>query len=250
MDKDIFLNDFAIRSFRDVADYDYLSARMAYRAKLFPQFLWSGQQAIEKYLKCILLLNRIKAAKVRHDLSAALELLRKHLPFEFRLQEPSNKLIKRLDTYGRFRYFETPFHTIGYEIAHLDMAVWDIRRYCKVLDYSRTLRDGAKQRMLELELSKIENSVNQPPQNFSLRGGMLEKILAERKNPARQALTWQNLYFGIRARKLVKLRWHMYAANPPLAMHPEILNEVLHYVFLPKEIVDAYRAELTKRTMK
>src|SRR5713226_2384450 len=28
-----------------------------YRAQLVPQFLWSSLQAIEKYLKCILLLN-------------------------------------------------------------------------------------------------------------------------------------------------------------------------------------------------
>jgi hypothetical protein len=39
MDKEILLNDFAIRSFREVADYDYITARMAYRSKLVPQFL-------------------------------------------------------------------------------------------------------------------------------------------------------------------------------------------------------------------
>jgi hypothetical protein len=43
------VNDFAIRSFRDTADCDYISARMAFRARLIPQFLWSGLQAIEKY---------------------------------------------------------------------------------------------------------------------------------------------------------------------------------------------------------
>jgi hypothetical protein len=42
------LNDFAIRSFRDVADGDYIVARMAHRATLVPQFLWSSLQAIEK----------------------------------------------------------------------------------------------------------------------------------------------------------------------------------------------------------
>ena len=69
MDKEILINNFAIRSFRDVADYDYISARMLYRAKLVPQFLWSSLQSIEKYLKCILLLNRIKANKVGHNLA-------------------------------------------------------------------------------------------------------------------------------------------------------------------------------------
>ena len=66
------LNDFAYRSFRDVADGDYISARMAWRARLLSQCLWGAQQTIEKYLKCILLLNRIEAPNVRHDLGAAL----------------------------------------------------------------------------------------------------------------------------------------------------------------------------------
>jgi hypothetical protein len=48
MDTKVLLNDFATRSFRDTGDYDYVAARMAYRAKLVPQFLWSGLQAIEK----------------------------------------------------------------------------------------------------------------------------------------------------------------------------------------------------------
>jgi hypothetical protein len=42
------LDDFAIRCFRDIADGDYVSARMAYRAQLTVQYLWAGQQAIEK----------------------------------------------------------------------------------------------------------------------------------------------------------------------------------------------------------
>jgi hypothetical protein len=69
---DVLLNDFAIRSFRDIADGDYIAARMACRARIAVQFLWASQQTIEKYLKCILLLHRIPARKVRHNLGAAL----------------------------------------------------------------------------------------------------------------------------------------------------------------------------------
>src|SRR3954451_19148338 len=65
---ELLLNDFAIRSFRDVGDGDYVSARVTYRAGLTMQYLWASQQAIEKYLKCILLLNRIPALDVKHDL--------------------------------------------------------------------------------------------------------------------------------------------------------------------------------------
>jgi len=38
---------------------------MASRAQLVVQYIWASQQAIEKYLKCILLLNRIPAADMK-----------------------------------------------------------------------------------------------------------------------------------------------------------------------------------------
>ena len=44
------LNSWAFRSFRDIADGDYIAARLAYRAQLPAQFLWASQQALEKYL--------------------------------------------------------------------------------------------------------------------------------------------------------------------------------------------------------
>lgn len=245
MNKEILINDFATRSFRDVADYDYITARMAYRAKLVPQFLWSSLQSIEKYLKCILLLNRIKARSIGHDLGAALDLLERHAPFELRLQKPSRKLIEHLDTYGRFRYLETPFHIKGMEIMQLDMAVWDIRRYCRKLDYEINLPNGDKKQMFDIEVRTIEHSETKPPQSFSIIGGGLEKIIADKMHPAREPLLWQNLFFGLRARKRVHLRQYLHATNSPLSLHPEILDDVLKYVFLPKDVINVYRNELT-----
>jgi hypothetical protein len=117
---------------------------MTFRAKLFPQFLWSGQQAIEKYLKCILLLNRIKAKDVKHDLGAAFALVEQQAPFNFKIRASSQKMIEFLDTYGRFRYLETPFHVRGDHLHQLDMTIWDIRRYCMILSPQR---DKQKQLM-------------------------------------------------------------------------------------------------------
>ena len=51
------INSFASQSFRDQAERDYIAARQACRAELMPQFLWASHQAIEKYLKGILLYN-------------------------------------------------------------------------------------------------------------------------------------------------------------------------------------------------
>jgi len=248
MNREILINDFAIRSFRDIADCDYIAARMAYRAQLIPQFLWSSLQAIEKYLKCILLLNRIKAKNLRHDLGAALSLIDKQAPFKLRLSESSHKLIDHLDTYGRFRYLETPFHVMGLELPRLDLAVWEIRRYCNVLNYELSWGKGEPIPMFEIELKKIKNSENRPPQRFSLIGGTIEKIIGNAKHPARKALIWQNFYFGVKPRKKVRLRQLMHATNSPLSLHPEILDDVLKYVFLPKDVIAAYRAELTQRS--
>lgn len=41
MSKDLLINNFAIRFFCDVANYDYIAERMEYRTRLVPQCLWS-----------------------------------------------------------------------------------------------------------------------------------------------------------------------------------------------------------------
>src|SRR5687767_2488673 len=71
-DADRELNAFALRAFRDVADADYIAARLAYSAQLPVQFLWASQQALEKYLKFILFLERVKATNLGHNLESAL----------------------------------------------------------------------------------------------------------------------------------------------------------------------------------
>ena len=46
-----------LRMFRDAADEDFLFARIAARRAMHHQFAWSSQQAIEKYLKTVVLIN-------------------------------------------------------------------------------------------------------------------------------------------------------------------------------------------------
>src|SRR5688500_5683839 len=94
---DRYLNGFATQSFRDQADRDYIAARLACRYELFPQFLWSSQQALEKYLKGILLYNRIKATRVGHDLNKALALI-EQASFEVELSARSRKFIDHIAT--------------------------------------------------------------------------------------------------------------------------------------------------------
>lgn len=98
--------------------------------------------------------------------------------------------------------------------------------------------------MLQMELKEIGRSESRPFHKFKLMSGVLEKLLADKKHPARKALIRQNLFFGSRTRKRVKVPQSFRATNSPLSLNPEILEEVLRYVFLPKEVVNAYRADL------
>ncbi|GAB2521457.1 HEPN domain-containing protein [Lysobacter humi (ex Lee et al. 2017)] len=240
-DINILLNDFATRCFRDLADGDYICARTAYRAKQIEQFHWMGLQAIEKYLKAILLYNKIKAPKVGHSLSKALEKT-KQLPFALALSKSSLSLIEHLDRYGQSRYLEISHHIYGPKLIEFDKAVWEIRRYCRVLDYQLQVKaDGTKVAMLSMELERIAKSESLPCHKFSVPGGHLEKILAKKDHPARSFLVWKNFFYGARSKKVISMRTHGEAKNSPLFLHPELLDVIDQYVFLPPKLLSAYR---------
>jgi HEPN domain-containing protein len=237
---DALLNDFATRSFRDVADEDYIAARLAFRARLIPQFLWGSLQALEKYLKCMLVLNRIPARR-GHDLGEILAEFEKNKPFELRLSARSMKFVEFLDTYGRHRYFESSWYMMGEEILDLDRAVWEVRRYARVMRYEFHGKDGSKVNALPIELAHNTEAESRHPQNFHITGGRLESILEKKDHPAREPLVWQNGFFGKSHRKSARLRHGLQLANSPLTLHPELLDEVLKYVWLPKDVREAYR---------
>ncbi len=239
---DALLNDFAFRCFRDMADGDYVVARQAFRLRLIQQGLWSGLQTIEKYFKCILLLNRVVARDLNHDLGKALALIRSDLKFEVGLPQKALDFIGYLDQYGRYRYYEASWAAMGREMLMLDHAVWHLRRYCQVLDYE--LEDGAgnKKAMLQIGLAKIEQGDRGRPEHYAWsQNGKLEKIIRDKKHPARSALLWQNMFFGSRARKGIMWPANMNAGNAPLTLHPHIVDEVRKYVYLPKDVIRAYQ---------
>lgn len=239
---DTLLNDFAIRSFRDMADGDYIAARMALRAGLMHQFLWSSQQAIEKCLKCILLLNRIPA-KVGHDIEKAMALTGR-LPFAIQKRPQSEKFIKHVAAYGEYRYLDVSTYLRGYALLDLDMAVWDLRRYCQVLRMPGGDPTPTEARIFEMTLENIQESSNKPPQKFRIPNGRLETVIEKKSHPSREPLLWQNGLFGARRRKTVRIADQMQMTNAPLWLHPEILDELLQYVHIPKDLATFYRGHL------
>ncbi|MDP3694821.1 MAG: hypothetical protein Q8R42_01760, partial [Desulfocapsaceae bacterium] len=137
-------------------------------------------------------------------------------------------------------YYEVPYHINGYEIISLDRAVWEIRRYARVMDYS--IKTAGKEiNVFNDEINANKLAEKHSPHHFTIIGGRLESIIAKREHPGREPLLWQNAFFGRKPRKKVTLPNRMEAGNSPLSLHPEILDEILKYVWLQDDVIAAYR---------
>src|SRR5438874_143572 len=102
------INDYITRSFRDVADADYVAARALFRLGLSQQFLWAALQAIEKYLKGILLFNDVSTKALGHDVAGAYTALSKIPDIVFDIPNDVQKFVSYLSCQGANRYFEKP----------------------------------------------------------------------------------------------------------------------------------------------
>jgi HEPN domain-containing protein len=235
-ERDALLNNIALRSFRDVADGDYILARLAYRADLISQALWSSQQAIEKYIKCILLLRRVEWNKPCHSLLKPLKKLEGQ--FQLQVSAETREFMEYIDKYGPDRYFMFPYYADGLEIAKLDRAVWEIRRYCIPYNGGRSPRGTPIE---GLDIKHIEDAASRPPQAYrSLCPGPLDALVKGKRNTlARAALIKYNLYFGSSRRKSVRIMQRSQSANSLLALYPEIAVDLGKYVYLPKELRQA-----------
>lgn len=235
------VNSFALRAFRDTADREYIHARMAYRAELFPQFHWSALHALEKYAKCISILVRIPKPKraIRHEVERSLDLISGKL--DVVLSEQTKKFIKRLEEFGaRFRYLEVSWFIKDCELAILDRAVWELRRFCNA-----ELYEYSGNQFVSISQDKYDQvkAIDKPNKtNTFISGGFLEKTLEKRNSRARPDLVWCNMYYSTSKRKRVYMRRSFMAENSPFFLYPEIIDEVSKYTFVPKEISDAYKS--------
>ena len=113
-------------------------------------------------------------------------------------------------------------------IVSLDQDVWELR-FC-TLDPKATsaaLVDG------------------QWAPRVRIAGGHLEKILTNRENPAREHLLWHNGYFG-RGRRTVTIRGGFSAVNSGLIHTAELLEEILKYAYVPRDVVKVYRNQASE----
>ncbi|WP_417527770.1 HEPN domain-containing protein [Marinomonas shanghaiensis] len=250
-----FVNDYAVRCFRDVADQDYITARVCFREGLMIQFNWMALQAVEKYLKAILLFNRVSSSKISHSLKKAYEEVVKIEGLEFSLPEKDIKFIEYLDQTGSNRYLTTAHWNKGDEIFSLDRVVWLIRRWCQDLNREIPIEKDPNtgcvtksRRKLDLEKEKF-TQYETTPHLFKLVGGHLEKVLSTRQHPQRSSLIWQNCFYSLKKRNTLTFPGRMNAINPPQILHPEIFEELSKYIKFNKAEKTAF-SELLKQTIK
>ena len=233
-----YMIDFTNRSFRDVADKDYISARVLYRYGLGQQFLWSALQAIEKYLKAILLYNDVSTKKLRHNLETAFQKLSRINDIPFKFPNDARDFIVYLNREGANRYFEYPAYTIGEELLTLDRTIWHIRRYCYYMRGKRKTNSGNVD-LLPHNLNYVHKYKPKDAHKFLIPdGGYLESVLSKpKKSQLRQNLVWKNFYYGSYKKNQIKqFRMDISFANPTHYIHPEVFQELDRLVEFSKPV--------------
>lgn len=240
----VLINDFARRSFRDVADQDYIAARVSYRAELAEPFLWCSQQALEKYLKAILLFNKRSAKRIRHDLEKALSRVNEITDIGFDLPEDIIRFVKYVNQFGANRYLEYSTYLRPKCLIELDRTVWYIRRYCYYMRGNIKRRDGTCIPRLPFEVSKVHNKqYEKNPHTYRILGGYLENVI-EKESEAFTQLTWKNFYYGRRKKKRIKkYSYYSSSVNPTLTLHPEGYEVLQQLVDFSKETRQLFKSK-------
>jgi hypothetical protein len=238
---------FITQAFRDVADRDYLAARILHRSGLDLPFLWSGLQALEKYLKAILLYNGRDTRRLSHHLVRALDAVLAIDDISFDFPDDLKPFLEFLEVYGADRYLQHPYHTHGEELFQLDRAVGHVRRYCQFLRGDGEGFDGTVVPLLPARLGSIQSErFRKNPRQFAILGGHLEEILKDKRSPLRAHLVWQNLYFGAGRRRTIGSYWRRSVSVIPVHfLQPELFAVLRTRVDFPKTVA-AYFDGLSK----
>ncbi len=232
---DRWLDFFASANFRDEADRDYLVARFCYRQELEQQFLWSALQAVEKYLKAILLFNRKDTRDIGHGVARACKMVQNISYLQFVLPENVVDYIDYLNEFGCNRYVVKESVIRPYALENFDHTVWYIRRYCiRVLERipgSNPPEYRPHERKLAISTHPRHESC---PYKYKFpEHGYLEKIV-EKKLEQSNILIWHNNYFG-RRQKPARFYGGRVASvvRPIYYLYPECYEELAKYVKLP-----------------
>lgn len=228
--------------FKDPADKDYIIARAADRIGLTDQFLWSALQAIEKYLKAILLYHDESTLNLGHDLEKSIGKVLKLNTIPLNIDADSKHLIETLSSIGRDRYFTFPRKVIGGELFTLDTAVSNIRRYCQDFEFldlykPRGIKYSSEEYIQEISSIDYSDLIHFRP---LINSGHIEKVLdTDNFIEQRKVLIWNNINFGLRRKKWLKITksFLFNYRKPTHFSYPEIMDWAEKRILMSKEII-------------
>ncbi len=110
----------------------------------------------------------------------------------------------------------------------MDRAVWFIRRYCFYLRRRIPRKDGTIDDLFPIYIRHIQSKQTlEHPNKYSIRNGLLEKVLKDEKSKIRQHLVWQNFCFGTYKKHVVKnYERRVSFGNPAHYLFPQILPDL------------------------
>lgn len=231
-----------INSFRRPADSDYIMARIAYRLRLTNQAIWCGGQALEKYLKCILTLNRISVKKYKdHKLDklfVKFESMVKGLDFNnpdlYTSKGVDEFVKKKIGKYGsNVRYSDIPYIIDIDFLEMLDQSVWEIRRLARQMPACCGRNIEMKQKIHKAILNQIAAARDQSVEKYKIKGGLLEQIISDNDHPAKYALIWQNKYYNPSGFIPNKTPFFSEMGSSLLRHPSEVLLEIEKYMDVP-----------------
>lgn len=232
LDKEALINECG-KYFRDIADEDYIAARLLFRSWFHEQYIILWQQAIEKYLKSILLYNKIKLVKEEwkdkwknkfwHNLEELLNEVDKI---------PHISWLDFLNMFDVKRYFLYTFNgaeNVKYRVnwsssspqslTYLDQFVFYYRWFCRsnFINFS----DGKIKHRSEYNYY--------PYNNFWI----LRDIIRKKQNTVKyENLIWKNPYWWKRKKGKIVISWKNSFKNPIFWWNQE-LEFISEYIFIP-----------------
>lgn len=230
MDKNIILNTFA-ETLRTQADSDYIASRAAWRMQLREQFLWSALQAIEKYLKAILLYNgrstrwenlppptnRNKGSEYGHNLTRLLAAVRGTDRLILELPNWIDDFVSAIDNFGQNRYLTKSTYSLPEWLFCLDETIWSIRRYAQTFNFHVPTTVNNSKNLFPMLLEAVNNPLHrESPSQYKPFNGFLEAVLnRSHQDQARKALVWNNQFYGSRIRRKLSYQAWTSSTTPP-----------------------------------
>jgi hypothetical protein len=225
----------------DMADRDYIAARLCWRTRLPEQFLWSAHQAVEKALKTILLLNDRSARGIKHDIGKGLARVDEITDLKIHLHNDVRTFIGYLNRFGQNRYLERGYWMRGTELISLDKSYWSLRRYCWNIRAHARAAKRREQDVLDAHAKyfRSQEHLDRPVRHHLFVGYLEDTLKGKHGREQYDALVWKNVFFGKRDKgtfEFVQMSW---SASPAHFRHPEVFDELAKIIDFPSDVTRA-----------